>query len=126
MLRAVDNLTPADAVKVTEVPVSAVAAIVTASPVSTVLSAGTFAVAGEVALVAFVTPLTVTARGAAFAIEVKNVLNVSAAALTSAIFLNDFIFLLLFVFLLSLIRISFFVYWSGSSSDSTTYYTFHI
>jgi hypothetical protein len=67
-LKAVTSLTPPVAVNVTTVPVSAVAARAMASAESTVLSAGTFAVAGAVDVVAFAEPATVTTSGAADAL----------------------------------------------------------
>jgi hypothetical protein len=77
--------------------VSAVATSATASAESTLLSAGTFAVAGAIAVVVFADPDTVTARGAALAGAITNAVLVRAAAMTIAIFLNEFIFLLVII-----------------------------
>ena len=82
------------------VPVSAVATSATASAASTLLSAGTFAVAGAIAVVAFADPATVTARGAALEGAITNAVLVRAAAMTIAIFLNEFIFLLVSFYLI--------------------------
>jgi hypothetical protein len=98
LLKDVTSFTADDAVNATVVPVSADAEIVTTSPESTVLSAGTFAVAGDAELVALVTPFTVTESGAALATEVTMLDSMSAAALINAIFLNELIyFFLLFL-----------------------------
>jgi hypothetical protein len=80
--------------------VSAVATSATASAESTLLSAGTFAVAGAVAVVAFADPATVTARGAALEGATTNAVLVRAAAMISDTFLNEFIFLLVSLFIL--------------------------
>ena len=93
-------LTPPADTNETAVPVSAVATSATASAESTLLSAGTFAVAGAVAVVAFADPATVTARGAALEGATTNAVLVRAAAMISDTFLNEFIFLLVSLFIL--------------------------
>ena len=95
--KARTSLTPPVEANVTAVPVSAVATSATASAESTLLSAGTFAVAGASVVVVLADPATVTAKGAAEAGAITSAVLVKAAAMTIAVFLNEFIFLLIII-----------------------------
>lgn len=92
VLSAETSFTP-DATYVTAVPVSAVAASATVFDESITFDVGTATVFGAADVVAFDTPATVTASGAACA-DVEMPVNARAAAIAKAIFLFVFIFFL--------------------------------
>ena len=91
VLSAVTNLTFDEAVKDTDVPVSAVAARAIAYPAEIVLVDGTATVEGAAEVVVFAAPATVTASAAALDDVAISIVPVRAAAMTRLIFLNEFI-----------------------------------
>ena len=98
VLSADTNFTVDEAVKVTFVPVSAVAARAIVFPEVITLLDGTATVAGAAEVVALVTVATVTASGAAEEGATESPTIARAAAVAIEIFLNEFIlFLFLFI-----------------------------
>jgi hypothetical protein len=92
VLSVATSLTVEEAVNVTTVPVSAVAASATANPAEIVFVAGTATAKGAADVVVFAPPATVTARGAALDDVAISIVPVRAAAMTRLIFFNEFIF----------------------------------
>jgi hypothetical protein len=97
VLSAVTNFTVDEAVKVTFVPVSAVAARAIVLPEVITLLDGTAIVAGAAVVVALVTVATVTASGAAEDGATERPTIARAAAVAIDTFLNDFIYFILLV-----------------------------
>jgi hypothetical protein len=91
VLSAVTSFTVDEAVKVTFVPVSAVAARAIVFPEVMTLLDGTATVAGAAAVVALADPATVTARGAAEDGDTVKPTIARAAAVAIDTFLNEFI-----------------------------------